>query len=111
MYGGMHKIPYFLIMRTFILLHSLIMRNINFNISSETKKVLENIRLLKLFSNQKITGVNDTVVVLLFLFKLDSKKRTQIIVNAAIRTNKIVENLIYSPAASLRGFGTFFYHW
>ena len=44
----------------------------------------------------KITGVNDTVVVLLFLFKQDSKKRIQIIVNAAISTNKIAENFIYS---------------
>ena len=47
---------------------------------------------------RKIIGVNDTVVVLLFLFKYDSKKRTQIMVNAIIITmNKIVENFIYSP--------------
>lgn len=46
---------------------------------------------------RKIIGVNDTVVVLLFLFKYDSKKRTQIMVNAIIITmNKMVENFIYS---------------
>lgn len=51
---------------------------------------------------RKIIGVNDTVVVLLFLFKYDSKKRTQIMVNAIIITmNKIVENFIYSPFCSL----------